>query len=76
MEILHQKFLQKIANLDSEIENYKRLSNNVKEQKESLDLHIYSEKSKLHKDISDIEKARDKAREERLAKEIEYQEKI
>ena len=28
------------------------------------------------KDISDIEKARDKAREERLAKEIEYQEKI
>jgi len=33
-------------------------------------------KQKNLKDISDIEKARDKAREERLAKEIEYQEKI
>jgi hypothetical protein len=32
-------------------------------------------KQKNLKDISDIEKARDKAREERLAKEIEYQEK-
>ena len=33
-------------------------------------------KQKNLKDISDIEKARDKAPEERLAKEIEYQEKI
>ena len=33
-------------------------------------------KQKNLKDISDIEKARDKTQEERLAKEIDYQEKI
>lgn len=56
---LEREYRQKIANLDSEIENYKRLSNNLKEQKESLDLHIYSEKSKLHKEYQD---ARDEAK--------------
>ena len=30
---LEREYRQKIANLDSEIENYKRLSNNLKEQK-------------------------------------------
>ena len=56
---LEREYRQKIANLDSEIENYKRLTNNLKEQKESLDLHIYSEKSKLHKEYKD---ARDEAK--------------
>ena len=56
---LEREYRQKIANLDSEIENYKRLSNNLKEQKESLDLYIYSEKSKLHKEYKD---ARDEAK--------------
>ena len=56
---LEREYRQKIANLDSEIENYKRLTNNLKEQKESLDLHIYSEKSKLHKEYKN---ARDEAK--------------
>ncbi|AXK48893.1 endonuclease MutS2 [Aliarcobacter trophiarum LMG 25534] len=56
---LERDYKQKIAILDSEIENYKRLTNNLKEQKESLDLHIYSEKSKLHKEYKD---ARDEAK--------------
>ncbi|PRM89582.1 endonuclease MutS2 [Aliarcobacter cryaerophilus] len=56
---LEREYRQKISNLDSEIENYKRLTNNLIEQKESLDLHIYSEKSKLHKEYKD---ARDEAK--------------
>ena len=56
---LEREYRQKILNLDSEIENYKRLTNNLIEQKESLDLHIYSEKSKLHKEYKD---ARDEAK--------------
>ncbi|PRM96583.1 endonuclease MutS2 [Aliarcobacter cryaerophilus] len=56
---LEKEYRQKISNLDSEIENYKRLTNNLIEQKESLDLHIYSEKSKLHKEYKD---ARDEAK--------------
>lgn len=46
-----------------------------KEEEKGFDF-LDKYKQKNLKDISDIEKARDKAREERLAKEIEYQEKI
>jgi DNA mismatch repair protein MutS2 len=56
---LEQEYKMKIAKLNSEIENYQRLSNNLKEQKESLDTHILSEKSKLHKEYKD---ARDEAK--------------
>ena len=56
---LEQEYKMKIAKLNSEVENYQRLSNNLKEQKESLDTHILSEKSKLHKEYKD---ARDEAK--------------
>ena len=56
---LEQEYKMKIAKLNSEIENYQRLSNNLKEQKEILDTHILSEKSKLHKEYKD---ARDEAK--------------
>ena len=36
-----------------------RISGNLKDQKEKLDEHIYSEKSKLHKEYND---ARDEAK--------------
>ena len=38
---LEREYKQKIAKLNSEIENYQRLSNNLKEQKEELDTHIF-----------------------------------
>lgn len=50
---LEREYKQKIAKLNSEIENYQRLSNNLKEQKEELDTHILKEKSKLHKEYKD-----------------------
>ncbi len=52
---------QKIAKLNSEIENYQRLSNNLKEQKEELDTHILKEKSKLHKEYKDAREEAKKA---------------
>lgn len=56
---LEREYRQKIATLDEEIANMKRVTNNLKEQKEKLDEHIYSEKSKLHKEYS---QARDEAK--------------
>lgn len=56
---LEREYRQKIALLDEEIANTQRLSNNLKEQKETLDIQIYSEKSKLHKEYKD---ARDEAK--------------
>ncbi|MCG3658473.1 endonuclease MutS2 [Aliarcobacter butzleri] len=56
---LEREYRQKIATLDEEIANMKRVTNNLKEQKEKLDEHIYSEKSKLHKEYSE---ARDEAK--------------
>ncbi|OCL96840.1 endonuclease MutS2 [Arcobacter porcinus] len=66
---LEREYKQKIANLDNEIENYKRLTNNLKEQKESLDEHIYSEKSKLHKEYKDARDEAKKAIKAKLVKE-------
>ena len=56
---LEREYKQKIAKLDDEIANMQRISGNLKDQKEQLDEHIYSEKSKLHKEYSD---ARDEAK--------------
>lgn len=56
---LEREYMQKIAKLDSEIANMQRVTTNLKEQKEKLDEHIYSEKSKLHKEYHD---ARDEAK--------------
>lgn len=56
---LEMEYLQKISTLDEKIADYERLINNLKEQKEELDQHIYSEKSKLHKEYKD---ARDEAK--------------
>lgn len=56
---LELEYKRKIENLNIEIENYQRLSNNLKEQKEELDFHINKEKSKLHKEYKD---ARDEAK--------------
>jgi DNA mismatch repair protein MutS2 len=56
---LEQEYKLKIAKLDNEIANMQRITNNLKDQKEKLDEHIYSEKSKLHKEYSD---ARDEAK--------------
>ena len=56
---LEREYKQKIAKLDDEIANMQRISGNLKDQKEKLDEHIYSEKSKLHKEYND---ARDEAK--------------
>jgi DNA mismatch repair protein MutS2 len=56
---LEREYKLKIEKLDSEIDKMQRLSINLKEQKENLDDHIYSEKSKLHKEYKD---ARDEAK--------------
>ena len=56
---LEREYKQKIAKLDEEIANMQRISGNLKDQKEKLDEHIYSEKSKLHKEYND---ARDEAK--------------
>ncbi|MDY0179707.1 endonuclease MutS2 [Aliarcobacter skirrowii] len=58
---LEREYKQKIQKLNSEIENYQRLSNNLKEQKEKLDEHIYVEKSKLHKEYKDAREEAKKA---------------
>ena len=50
---LEREYLIKIDILNSEIETHKNLNSNLKEQKESLDDHIYVEKSKLHKEYRD-----------------------
>jgi len=56
---LEKEYKLKIAKLNNEIDNMERLSRNLKEQKETLDDHIYSEKSKLQKEYKD---ARDEAK--------------
>lgn len=63
---LEREYKQKIAKLNSEIENYQRLSNNLKEQKEELDTHILHEKSKLHKEYKDAREEAKKAIKTRL----------
>lgn len=56
---LEREYKLKIAKLDEQISEQVKLSKNLKEQKEAVDDHIYSEKSKLHKEYND---ARDEAK--------------
>jgi DNA mismatch repair protein MutS2 len=42
---LEREYKQKIAKLDEEIANMQRIAGNLKEQKEKLDEHIYSQKN-------------------------------
>ena len=49
---LEREYLVKIDLLNNEISEHKKLNNNLREKKESLDDHIYEEKSKLHKEYS------------------------
>jgi len=66
---LEKEYKQKIAKLDEEIANIQRLTNNLKEQKDKLDEHIYSEKSKLHKEYKDARDEAKKAIKAKLIKE-------
>ncbi|QKF59348.1 endonuclease MutS2 [Aliarcobacter lanthieri] len=66
---LEREYKQKIAKLDEEISNMQRISNNLKDQKEKLDEHIYSEKSKLHKEYKDAREEAKKAIKAKLIKE-------
>lgn len=65
---LEREYKEKIAKLDDEISKMQRLNINLKEQKEKLDEHIYSEKTKLHREYSD---ARDEAKKAIKAKLIQ-----
>ncbi|MFA6789048.1 MAG: endonuclease MutS2 [Arcobacteraceae bacterium] len=65
---LEREYKTKIAKLDEELHNYERLTRNLKEQKESVDAHIYTEKSKLHKEYYD---AKEEAKKAIKAKKIE-----
>ncbi|RBQ26758.1 endonuclease MutS2 [Arcobacter sp. CECT 9188] len=66
---LEREYKQKIVKLDEEISNMQRISNNLKDQKEKLDEHIYSEKSKLHKEYKDAREEAKKAIKAKLIKE-------
>jgi DNA mismatch repair protein MutS2 len=65
---LEREYKTKILKLDEDIENYERLTRNLKEQKESLDAHIYTEKSKLHREYYD---AKEEAKKAIKAKKVE-----
>ncbi|MGA1932303.1 endonuclease MutS2 [Arcobacter sp. YIC-464] len=66
---LEREYKLKIAKLDEEIENMQRLSRNLKEQKETLDEQIYSEKSKLHKEYRDAREEAKKAIKAKMVRE-------
>ena len=66
---LEREYKQKIAKLDEEIANMQRISGNLKDQKEKLDEHIYSEKSKLHKEYNDARDETKKAIKAKLVSE-------
>ncbi len=60
---------QKIAKLDEEIKEHERLNRNLKDTKESLDNHIFMEKSKLHKEYRDARDEAKKAIKAKISKE-------
>ena len=66
---LEREYKLKIAKLDDEIDNMQRLSRNLKEQKETLDEQIYSEKSKLHKEYKDAREEAKKAIKAKMVRE-------
>ena len=66
---LEIEYKQKIAKLEEEQEKFERLNKNLKETKESLDEHIYEEKSKLHKEYKDAREEAKKAIKAKISKE-------
>lgn len=66
---LEREYHQKLQLLEEEIAEHKRLNKNLKDQKESLDNHIYTEKSKLHKEYKDATKDARKAVKVKMSKE-------
>jgi DNA mismatch repair protein MutS2 len=58
---LELEYQRKIEELDKQIENNNRISQNLKEQKEELDSLIYQEKTKLHQEYSDVKEEAKKA---------------
>jgi len=60
---------QKIAKLDEDIKEHERLNRNLKETKESLDNHIFVEKSKLHREYKDARDEAKKAIKAKISKE-------
>ncbi len=65
---LEIEYKQKIAKLNEEIEEHQRLNRVLKEQKENLDMHIYQEKSKLHREYKDARDEAKKAIKSKVAK--------
>ncbi len=53
---LEREYKLKLELLDREIDEHQRLNRNLKEEKENLDDHIYTEKSKLHREYKDATK--------------------
>ncbi|RXJ54131.1 endonuclease MutS2 [Candidatus Marinarcus aquaticus] len=66
---LEREYKTKIAKLNDDIAEYERLTKSLKEQKKQLDEHIYSEKSKLHKEYYDAKEEAKKAIKAKLSKE-------
>ncbi len=66
---LERDYQLKLAKLEDEISKMERLTKNLEEQKEKLDDHIYSEKSKLHKEYKDARDEAKKAIKAKLVKE-------
>ena len=66
---LEREYQQKLQLLDEEIEEHQRLNRHLKQSKEQLDDHIYSEKSKLHKEYYDATKDAREAIKAKISKE-------
>jgi len=66
---LEMEYQQKIAKLDSEIQENQRLNKNLKEAKQDLDDHINIEKSKLHKEYKDAKEEAKKAIKAKISRE-------
>jgi len=58
---LELEYQQKLKELNEKIENSERLTKNLNDQKEELDYLIYTEKTKLHKEYSDVKEEAKKA---------------
>ena len=66
---LEREYKLKLELLEKEIGEHQRLNRNLKEQKENLDDHIYTEKSKLHREYKDATKDAREAIKAKISKE-------
>lgn len=66
---LEKEYKEKIEKLNLEILEHEKLNRNLKEQKETVDKHIYSEKSKLHREYSDAREEAKKAIKAKISQE-------